>query len=159
MQITPQNLAQRLEKEGHKTLDFFRQLTSEQWILQVYSDGAAWTVHDLFVHFFETESSIPRLVRSILEGGSGVPEDFDIDRYNESHVGKLADLAPSELLERFAQQRAETVAFVSGLQQADLERTGRHPFLGVAPVGEMLKLMYLHLQLHLRDIKRVLKDT
>jgi len=157
MQITPQSLAQRLEKEGHKTIDFFRQLTPEQWSLQVYSDGAAWTVHDLFVHFFESENSVPRLVRGILEGGPGVSDDFDLDRYNESHVSKLVGLTPSELLERFAQQRAETVAFVSGLNQTDLEKTGRHPFLGIAPVGEMLKLMYLHLQLHLRDIKRVLE--
>ena len=71
-------------------------------------------------------------------------------------VAKLKHKTRDELLAEFKQLRAFTVEMVSGFQAGDLEKQGRHPFLGVTTVEEMLKLMYLHLQLHTRDVKRAL---
>ena len=153
---TPESVAQRLEKEGAKNLEFFEDLTPEDWQLSLYADGACWTVHELFAHFVETEGSIAKLISAIVGGAVGVSEDFDIDRWNASMVAKLKHKTRDELLAEFKQLRAFTVEMVSGFQAGDLEKQGRHPFLGVTTVEEMLKLMYLHLQLHTRDVKRAL---
>ena len=150
-------LAEKLEKEGRKNVKFFSNLPLDDWDKQVYSDGTQWTVREIFSHIVETEQDIPRLVMEIVNGAEGVPEDFDIDRYNQKKV-KQSGVVPVEvLLQNFANLRVWTVEMVSGFSDEDLEKEGRHPFLGLAPVKEMLRLMHLHIQLHIRDIRRAAK--
>lgn len=152
-----QELADSLESEGKKTLEFFQAMKPEQLDVEVYSDGPAWKVHNLLAHFTEVEGSIPRLIRRILEGDPGVPEDFDIDRWNARYTGEMSLHDRDFLLAEFARRRAATVEMVRLLSAADLEKRGRHPFLGVTEVKHMVKLMYVHLQGHQRDIRRALK--
>jgi hypothetical protein len=68
------------------------------------------------------------------------------------------DLRASDLLQSFRQTRAAMVTWVSGLAEQDLEKRGRHPFLGVTSLREMLKMVYIHNQVHYRDVRRALKD-
>jgi hypothetical protein len=68
-----EELAQALEAEGAKTLDFFNNLTSGQWESSIYSEGPGWRVHNLLAHFVEVEGSIPQLIRSIVEGDPASP--------------------------------------------------------------------------------------
>ena len=151
-------LAQALEAEGAKTLDFFNNLTSGQWESSIYSEGPGWRVHNLLAHFVEVEGSIPQLMRSIGEGGSGVPENFDIDRWTAIHTSEISAQDRDWLLAEFTRRRSLTVEMVRGLYDADLEKRGRHPALGVTEVKRMLRTMYLHIQGHQRDIKRALKN-
>jgi len=149
-------LSQKLHIEGEKTLAFFRALQPEDWQRCIYSDGADWTVRDILAHITAAENSIRRLIRALLEEGRQLPEDFDLDAYNQRKVEQMAAVSPQELLARFAGQRARTVRLAAGLSAEDLLRTGRHPFLGEARVADMLKLMYRHVQIHQRDIRRAL---
>jgi hypothetical protein len=61
------------------------------------------------------------------------------------------------LLDKYKSTRAETIIWVAGLNESDLEITGRHPFLKMTTLREMIKMPYLHNQLHYRDLKKVLK--
>lgn len=150
-------LANTLEAEGAKTLEFFNSLASEQWDLPIYSEGPGWRAHNLLAHFTEVEGSISKLIRQIVEGGSGVPEDFDIDRWNLKHTGEISAQDRDWLLAEFGRRRSATVDMVRALSNIDLEKRGRHPALGVTEVKRMVRTMYLHIQGHQRDIKRVLK--
>lgn len=150
-------LAAALEREGERTLVFFDALSDADWDVQIYSDGDAWRVHNLLAHFTEVEGSIPRLIRRILEGDSGVPEDFDINRWNARYTMEMSVHDRHYLLAEFARRRAATVEMVQGFTDADLEARGRHPFLGSSQIKDMLKLMYVHLQMHQRDIRRALE--
>lgn len=150
-------LADSLETEGAKTIEFFKPLTHEQWDLPIYSEGPGWHVHNLLAHFVEVEGSISRLIRQVVDGGSGVSEDFDIDRWNAKHTGEISPQDREWLLEEFESRRRATVAMVRGLSDADLEKRGRHPALGITEIKRMLRTMYLHIQGHQRDIKRALK--
>lgn len=152
------DLANYLEAEGTKTIDFFNALSARQWDHPIYSNGPGWRVHNLLAHFVEVEASIPKLIGSIVEGGSGVSEDFDIDRWNAKHTGEISSQDRSWLLAEFSRRRAATVEMVRGFGDVDLEKRGRHPALGVTEVKHMLKLMYIHIQGHQRDIKRALKN-
>ena len=150
-------LANMLESDGAKTIEFFSSLASEQWDLPIYSEGPGWRVHNLLAHFTEVEGSIGKLIRQVVEGGSGVPEDFDIDRWNAKHTGEISTQDRDLLLAEFARRRRATVEMVRALSDADLEKRGRHPALGVTEVGHMVRLMYIHIQGHRRDIKRAMK--
>ena len=151
-----QKLAQRLTESAQKTQEFFQAIETDQWDLQVYSEGASWTVRNILAHFVVTEGSITRLVTYILQGLPGVPEDFDIDQFNEREVRCFSMLPVEMVFQRFLERREETITMVSGMSDVDLEKQGRHPWLGVAPVGDMLKLIYRHNQIHQRDIRKAL---
>ena len=154
MTDTPAFLAERLRAEGEKTLDFFRALSPEHWTLELYTDGSCWTVRQLLAHFVATEAGFQNLIENILSEGPGAPEDFDINRYNERKVASLQEFSVSNLLAQFAEGRRGSIRLVEGMHAEDLLRTGRHPFLGVVPLEEIVKLLYRHNQIHQRDVRR-----
>ncbi len=152
-------LADSLESEGQKTVAFFNAVQPEQWLTQVYKDGPGWKVHDLLAHFTEVEGSISRMIARIVAGGEGVADGFSIDEHNARFTAEMSAQDNATLLAEFASRRAATVAMVRAMNEDDLEKRGRHPFLGPSAVKEMLRLMYIHLQGHQRDIRRALKKA
>ena len=156
MPDTPEYLAGRLADESLKTQEFFNGLTAEQWDIQVYSDGTQWALRQILHHFVSSEVSFNRLIENILQGGEGAPEGFDIDGYNEKKVLQLRDSSITEMLERFDNARQRNIELVSRMTADDLLIEGRHPFLGVVPLKDMIKLIYRHNQIHQRDMRKKL---
>ncbi len=150
-------LAEKLKTEGERMLAFFAELTDEQWVGEVYTEGETWTILNVLAHYVTSERGLVRLFERIRTTGEGAADDFSIDRYNASQQEKTKDLTPAELLEQYKQIRAESVQWVSGLKDEELDIKGRHPFLGETVIREMIKMLYLHNQLHYRDVKRALK--
>ena len=153
----PVELAEKLKSEGQKFVDIFSALTEEQWNAEVYTEGAIWKISNVLAHFVTSERGLIKLFEQIRQGGTGVADDFSIDRYNEAQQQKTKDFTPAELLEQYKSVRANTVTWVSGLQESELEIQGRHPFIGMTSIREMVKMLYLHNQLHYRDLKKILK--
>ena len=156
---SPDRLAERLQTEGEKTAAFFRELAPDDWQLMVYEDGTGWSVRQILAHFVSTEHGFHDLIENILKGGKGSPDDFDIDRYNARHVAELESIEQRSLIDQYLARRQKNIALVQGMQPADLERQGRHPFLGVVPLEEIVKLLYRHNQIHLRDVRRLMNPA
>jgi hypothetical protein len=150
-------LAEKLKTEGEKFVGIFSKLTDDQWQTEVYTEGTTWTIRNVLSHFVTSERGLVKLFEQIRQGGAGVTDDFSIDRYNASQQEKTKDLPVAELLEKYKSTRTETVGWVSGLKESDLEIIGRHPFLEMTSLREMIKMLYLHNQIHYRDFKKVLK--
>lgn len=159
MSKTRDLIAKRLKREGQAAVAFFRGLDPADWERRIYTDGSQWTVRQILCHFVSAEQGFLRLARDILNGGEGAPADMDIDVFNERQVRSMADRTPADLLPEFERLRAEMVALVQGMREADFEREGRHPFLGRTSMDKLLKLIYRHNMLHLRDIRRALEAT
>ena len=154
---TPAWLAERLKKEGDKVIAYFSTLTDEQWKAEVYTEGDTWTIRNVLAHFVTSERGLHKLFENVLEGGVGASDDFSIDRYNARQQEKTKDLTPQELLEQFSDVRADLAKWVSKLSQEDLVIEGRHPYLGQVNLGEMLKMIYLHNQIHFKDFRKLVK--
>ena len=150
-------LVQKLKSEGEKYAAIFVGMTDEQWAREIYTEGSVWTVKNILAHLVTAERGLTKLFSRIRDGDPGVSEDFDIDRYNAGQQEKTKKLTPRELLEQFKSVRAEMADWVSSLDEADLDKTGRHPFLGQTTLREMIKLIYLHNQLHYRDVRKILR--
>lgn len=150
-------LAEKLKTEGERMTAFFAGLSEEQWNADVYTEGTTWSIRNVLSHFVTSERGLIRLFERIRTTGEGSSVDFSIDRYNAAQQEKTKDLSPAELIEQYKQTRAGSVQWVSGLKEAELEIKGRHPFLGETVIREMVKMLYLHNQLHYRDVKRALK--
>jgi len=151
------DLAEKLKSEGDKLVAVFAGLSDEQWQTEIYTEGTTWTICNLLSHFVTSERGLIKLFERIRQTGEGSPEDFSIDRYNSKMQERTRELTPQELLEQYKFVRAESVAWTSSLAESDLERQGRHPFLGMTTIREMIKMLYIHNLTHYRDMKKALK--
>jgi hypothetical protein len=150
-------LADKLRSEGDKFAALFAGLTDEQWQYEVYTEGETWTIRNVLAHFVTSERGLVKLFEQIRLGSSGSPDDFSIDRYNASMQARTKDMPPQDLLEQYKEVRENSIAWTLSLSDLDLEKQGKHPFLGMTSLREMIKMLYLHNQLHYRDMKKALK--
>ncbi len=154
---TVEVLSGKLAEEGARTVRFFESLPSRAWSQAVYTEGEAWTVREILAHVVQTELYIGHLMVQVRDGHPGVEPGFDLDRFNRERVPELAGMAPQAMVAQFSERRQVTVAWVRGLTESNLKRSGRHPALGVSTLERMARLVYLHVQGHLRDIRRAIR--
>jgi uncharacterized damage-inducible protein DinB len=150
-------LADKLNSEGEKIYALFAGLSDDRWSVEVYTEGETWTLRNVLAHFVTSERGLVKLFERIRQTGEGSPDDFSIDRYNAAQQQKNRDVSPQELLEQYKAVRADSIAWTLSIAESDLEKQGRHPFIGMTTIREMIKMLYLHNQLHYRDMKKVLK--
>ncbi|MCX6068934.1 MAG: DinB family protein, partial [Chloroflexi bacterium] len=72
---------------------------------------------------------------------------------------KTQALTPAELLEQFKAVRGKMIALVASFSETDLEKQGRHPFLGQTTLAEMIKMVYRHNQIHYRDLRKIIAES
>jgi hypothetical protein len=96
------------------------------------------------------------LFRDMLAGGPGSPENFDVMRFNRSQPQKLDHLSMTELIDRFKAVRRETIAIVATMAENDLDRRGRHVYLGPDRLERYLRWAYEHARLHEEDVRQAL---
>lgn len=150
-------LAEKLQAEGEKIVSIFSGLTDDQWKQEVYTEGTTWTIRNVLSHFVTSERGLIKLFEQIRQGGSGAADDFSIDRYNAAMQERTKEATPPELLEQYRQIRANSIAWVSGLKDEELEIMGRHPFLEITTIREMIKMLYIHNMTHYRDMKKSIR--
>ena len=148
------HLIKRLKDEGQKVTDFLIQLDEHTWDAEIYTENEVWKVHQILAHFVSIERAFQWLTADIVSGGRGAPEDFDLDRFNHEQVRELQSNSRQELIDTFSTERVATIEQASQYSNEDLMKEGNHPWFGQVSVSTLLKLLYRHNRLHLRDIRR-----
>ncbi len=151
-----QELLVRLQKGLEKTRAVFNTFVPAQWEAVLYTDPYPWTARDLLAHFLSSEEGLLQLVQQIVAGGPGAPEGFDYNAFNASEQQRLAGIPPDRLLADLTAARQRTIAWVAGLDEADLDRVGAHPALGQVSVEVFLNAIYGHQLMHMRDLMQAL---
>jgi hypothetical protein len=137
------------------TLDAQLRGLPDGWV-QAHEGGQTWSPFDVVGHLIHGEQTdwIPR-ARMILEEGESRPfEKFD--RFAQFDASRNRTLA--SLLDEFAALRGENLRQLAALHltEADLDRRGRHPELGVVTMRQLLATWVAHDLDHLTQISRVL---
>jgi hypothetical protein len=118
--------------------------------------GDTWSAFDVLGHLIHGEQTdwMPRASLILEHGDSRAFEPFD----RHAQVGASAGKTPSDLLDEFARRRATNLADLEalGLQDADLDRPGRHPELGAVTLRQLLATWVAHDMDHVMQIARVL---
>ena len=136
-----------------RTPDVLRSLLvglSESWDSTPDREGG-WRPRDVVGHLItaELDDWIVRTER-ILEHGTSVPFD-SFNRF--AHVGRDDDLTLGQLVERFADLRAQSLARLAELvDDDDLDKHGRHPALGEVTLRELLATWAVHDLDHISQI-------
>ena len=131
-------------------------LTAAQWGTQAYSEGSEWAVIDILRHVADSERGMTNLMIQIKGGGEGVPTDFDLTRWNQRVVNKLADKGPQELLDGMMESRMALMGFIDSLEDGDWEKKGRHASLKIMTIEEICHLIADHEALHLAGVREAL---
>jgi hypothetical protein len=93
-----------------------------------------WSAYDCLWHIVDTERSVlPARVGYLFRG-----EDFPAFHPDEEGKDRGEKFTPVELAAEFARLRAESLALLSKVGEADLSRTARHQELGMVTLGEMI---------------------
>ena len=158
------SLNERLDKirdnlgSARTTLNTVLDQVDGRWDAQVYSDGAAWNIQQLLIHLSTAERDMVRLVQNIAKGEGGVPEDFDLERYNKRSVEKRAEMTPDEARENLVNvTRPALLEWLDTIDdEAILEREGRHGTMTVMSVEQILMIIGDHERLHAEDIAKAL---
>jgi hypothetical protein len=137
------------------TLDTLLRGLPDGWVA-AHEGGNTWSPFDVIGHLIHGERTdwMPR-ARIILERGETQPfETFDrLAQFEESRGRTLASL-----LDEFASLRANNLRDLASLQltDAELDRRGRHPQLGVVTLRQLLATWVAHDLDHVMQIARVL---
>jgi hypothetical protein len=93
-----------------------------------------WSAYDCLRHIVDTERSVfPARVGHLLRG-----EDFPAYQPDKEGKDPKENPTPVELASEFARLRTGSLALLSKVGEADLNRTARHQELGMVTLGEMI---------------------
>jgi hypothetical protein len=125
------------------------------WIA-AHEGGETWSPFDVVGHLIHGERTdwMPRARMILADGETRAFEPFDrFAQFAESSGRTLASL-----LDEFAALRAENLRELAALRltDADLDRRGRHPELGVVTLRQLLATWVAHDLDHIMQIARVL---
>lgn len=150
------DIIEKLEQSLEDSITFFQSLNPDQLAFKVYPDDESWTVKQVLAHFITIEQSMHWLFKNILAGGSGSPENFDIEKFNRTQPNKWFGLTTDELIDQFRLVRQDTIAIVSGMDEKDLDREGLHAFHGHGKLERFICWAYEHARIHVDDIREAL---
>jgi hypothetical protein len=137
------------------TFDALLRGLPEGWVA-AHEGGATWSAFDILGHLIHGERTdwMPR-ARIILEHGEAQPfEKFDrLAQFAEPEARSLG-----HLLDEFAALRRDNLRSLASLRltEADLDRRGRHPELGIVTLRQLLATWVAHDLDHVVQISRVL---
>lgn len=150
-----QGLLTQLQTTRQELKTLLTGLTDAQWETAVYSEESTWTIADLLRHLTGAESSMTKLMTLIRDGGEGVPEDFDLNRWNARVVQKTKEIPTSALFAEMEQNRAGLIDFINSLADADWEKKGRHGSGHILSITQICQLIAAHEATHTADIQKI----
>ena len=122
-----------------------------------YKPTGEWSAIENVGHLIDVESLWMGRFRQMLaaENPNFPPADVDklVRRGNYQHKDA------ANLLHTFAEQRAETVAFLRTLKPMHHERPGVHPVRGPVTVGSSITILAGHDQLHTAQIIKTVAEA
>ncbi len=147
----------KLAAVRQELLELLNRLSEADWELPVYLDPEIWTVADTLRHLLQAEKSMVRLMKGISQGHPGTPEGFDLAAFNRKGIDLVRERPRPELLADLARAREETIAFMDTLTDADWEKSGRHAIGRVMSIYEICRLIGIHENGHLQDIRQAVE--
>jgi len=149
----------RLQKSRQRLNAALDGVPAELWEQQIYSDGAQWTLRQLLIHLMLADHGQNTIILGIAEDKNLIPEDYDINRYNSSSVGKRQSVTVDEAREGLAQSRAHLIEWLHQADESVLDKEGRHASLQIMSIMQIFNLMSRHEESHAADIEALIAQS
>lgn len=113
-----------------------------------------WTAKDLIGHVSYAEASmLPMIQGALADTAPGPNPDFDLDRWNDGRVRRARAQSVGDLLARLEGSRAQCLALLDGLADADLDRPTYHPSLKQTTVAGVFGVIADHERDHAGELR------
>ena len=146
-----------IEKIGHKVvagrarlLASVEALHGTEWDWQP-RDGR-WSVRLTLAHVGSAQRSHLEVAERLVSGETLDMPEFELDTWNEAAVAERAHWSVGQVLADLDAAQQETLAFLRDLDADRLSISGLHPALGEVTVGQVLRIIPIHDNMHRRDI-------
>ncbi len=153
-----ETLRQHLFDSRATLMDCLNSLTPEQWQTVIFSEENQWTATDILRHLVTAQRGMIAQITQIQQGGSGVPDDFDLARWNARSVQKTQDKTVAALLTDLADGQTNLFAVMDTMQADDWEKKGRHGSGRILSIAEIAHLIGSHENTHAQDIRQALAE-
>jgi DinB superfamily len=148
-------LRQTIQADDAASMAIFKRLSPEQWNQPVPSDeGAEWKARDVLNHVTISEGGQLTVIQRVLAGQGGVPDDFDINRYNRRSVQKQAERTVDDMLAGLEHDHAQVLGALDAVSEADLDKTGRHARGDTLTVEQFFHRITEHRRQHAQELAR-----
>ena len=151
-----EDLRQHLTTSRATLLNCLTRLTEEQWQTTVFSDDNHWTAADILRHLADAQRGMTSQIAQIQAGGTGVPEDFDLTRWNARGVRKAQEKTPGELMGELEDGQTNVLMLLDMMQEGDWEKKGRHGSGRILTIAEIFQVIGSHEATHAKDISQAL---
>ena len=126
------------------------------WDTPVQAAENGWTVKQLLAHIAASESGQIKTAQAIAAGQPTVPDDFDLNRYNNRQVEKNKDKQPPEILFGMAESRQKLLAFLDEVPEDALDKRGKHARGDVISLEQLFLRIGDHEAEHTAEIETAL---
>jgi uncharacterized damage-inducible protein DinB len=151
-----QKTKQRIIAARSQLLAALEELDDAAWDWR--PEDGRWSVRLTLAHLGSAQWSHLEVARRLVDDQPVHIPDFDLDAWNAAQVARRADWTVAQILADLEAAHQATLAFLEGLDAANLAVTGVHPALGTLSVGQILRVVALHDNLHRRDVLKLLRE-
>lgn len=137
-------------------LEVVGQLQPGDWDKVVQSTEGGWTMKQALLHLATSETGQIGTGKAIAAEQPTVPDDFDLNRYNNRQVEKNKDKQPAEILSGMAESRQKLLAFLEEVPEEALDKRGKHARGDVITLEQLFYRIGEHEADHTVEIKRAL---
>jgi hypothetical protein len=151
-----QKIKDRLVATRIKLLSTVDGLDEARWNWQP-GDGR-WSARLTLAHVGSAHWSHLEVARRAVAGQTLHLPGFELDAWNNARAAERADWSVAQVLGDLESAQRATFAFMDGLEDSQLEIPGTHPALGEVTVGQVLRVIGLHDNLHRRELLKLLAE-
>jgi uncharacterized protein (TIGR03083 family) len=149
-------IARELAEAREGLLAAVRLVDEAAWEMPTANEG--WSVRDVLAHVASGETTIQALLRRMADGRGGVPDDFDLDRYNASQLRRRAEQTVPQLLAELDVARGQTLEALAAATAQALSQRGRHPRGMITTLEETFRIIARHDREHTQDIRAAIEN-
>jgi hypothetical protein len=151
-----QRIQSKLGQTRARLLTVVEGLAAECWDWRP-QDGR-WSARLTLAHVGSAQWDHLEVARRMVAGEPTAVPNFDLDTWNNARVGERSHWSVEQVLADLEAAQRATIGFLESISDADLATAGTHPVLGETSVGQVIRLIPLHDNLHRRDLLRLVQE-
>ena len=145
-------LTAELESTRVKFNELLHRIQPATWDLAVHGDDQSWTARQILIHIVDAQRGMLTQIKRIQAGQETVPPTFDLDRWNNRQVEKNATQTVEALIGQLKSDRESLIEILHGLDDADLDKEGRHGTGLIMSIEQIARLVGHHELAHIESI-------
>ncbi len=153
MAVNREKIKRTLSAGRETALAAFSAIQDDEWEQQ--SGNPDWLVIDNLAHLAVNNNELCNMVERSVRGEAPFDPTLDLDRWNASQIRKQRGRSVPDLLAQFEQAHERAAALVDQFSDEQLELHTSHPLYLDISVGNLLRVVGLHDQIHAPDIRVV----